>query len=317
MAFLFLNLRLNSGKMARKKSSEPMKTTNSALLVNTLLIGLFAAPVTSVAQTAVPIPSGSAAATYALRPVWKTGETARYKMTVHRTADKKRYDLDIVDSLFHITMLQTIRDVKPDGTVIMEDTTEEADGDFDGRDMELTSAIPKMTLTRDKTGEAAVKSEGGVALLRETMEQLFRLTTRMQRGFTPPAPVRVGESWKFNWQDTGLVVGNTEGKGILVGPGTWNGQPTWRVKVEYDAKVNATDPRTGNKADVVFHFTGVADMDTKNFQILQLTGNGMEHLDDNATAKTEVTLTRLPAKGEDREKRRQGDKEKQTAKDAK
>ncbi len=294
-----------------------MKNNNFALVGGALLLGLLAAPVTSVAQTAVSVPSGSPSATYALRPIWKSGETARYKMMVHRTADKKRYDLDIVDSLFNITLLQTIRDVKPDGTVVMEDVTEKADGDFDGREMELTSAIPKMTLTRDKTGEAAVKAEGGVDLVREPIAQLFRLTARMQRGFTPPAPVRVGESWKFNWQDTGLVVGNTEGKGVLVGPGTWNGQPTWRVKVEYDAKVNATDPRTGNKTDVVFHFNGLADMDAKNFQILQLTGGGVEHLPDNETAKTEVTLTRLTAKAEDKEKRRKGEGEKQTAKDAK
>ena len=282
-----------------------MKNHNPVLLLNAILFGISAVPAMSRAQPA-PSPKTDAAA-YALRPVWKPGETARYKMMVHRTASKKRFDLDITDSLFNITILQTVRDVKPEGSVVMVDTAEAADGTFDGREMELTTAIPKMTLTRDKTGEVSVTSEGGVDFVREPITQLFRLTARMQRGFTPPVPVRVGETWKFAWQDTGLVVGTTEGKGALVGPGTLAGKPTWKVKVEYDAKVNATDPATGNKADVVFHFTGVADMDAKNYQILQLTGSGSEQLPDNATAKTEVSLTRMPVKGE----------EKGTAKDAK
>ena len=282
-----------------------MKNHNSALLLNALLFGVLTTPALTMAQSAPSLKTNAPA--YALRPVWKPGETARYKMMVHRTASKKRFDLDITDSLFKITVLQTIQDVKPEGSVVMVDTTEAADGAFDGREMELTTAIPKMTLTRDKTGEVSVTSEGGVDFVREPITQLFRLTARMQRGFTPPTPVRVGESWKFSWQDTGLVVGTTEGKGTLVGPGTLDGKPTWKVKVEYDAKVNATDPSTGNKSDVVFHFTGVADMDTKNYQILQLTGSGNEQLPDNATAKTEVTLTRLPAKGEEREKKRKGE----------
>lgn len=292
-----------------------MKTNKSTFLLPVMLLNLCAVPASSREQIS-PAPS-SDAATYALRPIWKTGEVARYKMVVHRTTDgKKLNDLDVTDSLFQITLLQTTKDVKPDGTLVVEDNAEVADGKFDGIEMELTSAIPKITLTRDKTGEATVKAEGGVDLARDAIAQLFRLTARMQRGFTPPMPVRIGETWKFTWQDTGLVEGKTDGKGTLVGPGTVNGQPTLKVKVEYDAKVKATDIRTGNKIDVVFHFTGAADMDAKTFQILQLNGVGNEHLPNDETAKTEVTLTRLPLK-EDKEKRRQGDRETGTAKDAK
>ena len=265
-----------------------------ALLLTSLLLPA-AASLSALGQT-----PGSAA-TYTLLPVYKTGDTTRLQFSVHRTTDRKKInELDSVDQKFSMTMTEKAVSVTPEGTVTLESVVSQADGEFDEHEVELTAAMPKVVQTRDKNGLATVKLEGGQEDVRRGVQQMFQLLNRTQRSFVPPAPVRVGETWKIAWEDKGDkgdIEGKTKGEGTLVGPETLNGQPTLKVKVDYTGSLKVPDlRRMGDKIEVAYHFTGTENVDAKTYKLVRLRGTSEDQLPDNEKAKVEMTLELAPDK---------------------
>lgn len=236
-----------------------------------------------------------AAATYALRPVYKDGDTARYKLSVHFTTAAAKGDelLSSADSRFVVTMRETARDTKPDGATTLSDEIEKADANFDEHATELTGVMPRISQTRDRAGAVTLTLTGGLEQAREPVRQVFLLLTRTQSSFVPPTPVHAGESWKFERAETGDVTGQTKGAGTLIGTESLDGQATLKIKVEFTATLKAPDLRKGGKVDVVSHFLGTENVDARSFQVVRLEGASDDTLAGGEKAKTEITLERL------------------------
>ena len=269
-------------------SRRKLLRTQTALLLASLL--LVAMPVGAARQ------ASEAAATYSLLPIYKAGDTTRLQFTVHRTSDRKKVsDLDLSDQKFNMTMTEKALSVTPEGTVTLESVVSQADGEFDAHEVELTAAMPKVVQTRDKNGLTTVKLQGGLEEVKQGVQQMFQLLNRTQRSFVPPAPVRVGETWKIAWEDKGDIEGKTKGEGALIGPETLNGQPTLKVKVDYSGTVKVPDlRRMGDKIEVTYHFTGTENVDAKTYKLIRLHGTSEDALPDNEKAKVEITLELAP-----------------------
>ena len=279
--------------------------------------------------------SGIGAGTYTLIPLYKTGELTRYQFTAHRTTDRKKTsDLDIIDSKFRMVMQETTLKTA-DGGIILEEKIERADGDFDEHEIELTAAMPKVTLTRDRKGATLVATSGGILPIQEPVSEIFQLLGRIQRSCLPPAPVQVGESWKFAWQDSsgsernthnnidsgkdakedakkgdgtkydkndgktaGLKDSKTAGTGMLVGLETVDGQPTLKIKLDFTSVLYVPDIRkNGAIIEVTSHFIGTANLDTITYKFVRLQGASDDLLPQGEKAKTEVSLALAPATG--------------------
>lgn len=139
---------------------------------------------------------------FTLTPRYKTGDMTRYQFTVHRTTDRKKVsEFDTIDTKFRMVMQETTLKTA-DGGVTLEEKIEQADGDFDEHEIELTAAMPKVTLTRDRQGITLIDTTGGISPIQEPVAEIFQLLARIQRSCLPSVPVRVGDQWKFAWEDT-------------------------------------------------------------------------------------------------------------------
>lgn len=233
--------------------------------------------------------------TYALRPIYKSGDTMRLKLTVRLTSAKASQDTlqAASDARFTVVMQQTARDATPDGAVTLDDEIKKADADFDEHDTELTGAMPRIAQKRDKAGTTTLELTGGLEQLREPVRQVFLLLARVERGFVPATPVRIGETWKFDGVESGDTEGRVQGTGTLVGPETLDGQSTLKIKMDFTAKLKAPDLRKGGKVDVVSHFVGTENVDAKTFQTVRIQGASDDVLADGEKAKTEITLEQV------------------------
>ncbi len=235
------------------------------------------------------------AATYALRPLYKNGDTTRLKLTVRLTSANANQDTlqAASDARFAVIMQQTARDATPDGAATLDDDIKKADATFDEHDTELTGAMPRIAHKRDKAGTTTLELTGGFDGLREPVRQVFLLLARVERGFVPATPVRIGETWKFDGMESGETEGRVQGTGTLVGTETLDGRSTLKIKMDFTAKLNAPDLRKGGKVDVVSHFIGTANVDAKTFQIVRIQGSSDDALAGGDKAKTEITLEQV------------------------
>jgi hypothetical protein len=161
-----------------------MKTRTAA----PLLVGALALWATAVA----PRPA-RAEDTYALKRVYKAGETDRYKTVMTMEAETPQGAMKVETTM---VMSHTTREMKEDGTVVVVRKVESGTINFNGMERPLPTVGQETTLTLDKTGKV-VKQEGGDPPGRPGFGRMLNLTNV---NVYPDHPLKIDEEWKFEFQ---------------------------------------------------------------------------------------------------------------------
>lgn len=161
-----------------------MKTRTAA----PLLVGALALWSTAVA----PRPARAEDA-YALKRVYKAGETDRYKTVMTMEAETPQGAMKVETTM---VMSHTTKEVKEDGTVVVVRKVESGAININGMERPLPNVGQETTLTLDKTGKV-VKREGGDPPGRPSFGRMLGLTNV---DVYPDHPLKIGEEWKFEFQ---------------------------------------------------------------------------------------------------------------------
>jgi hypothetical protein len=265
------------------------------------LLALHASPVmaqatTTTAQTpaATPqTPAADAATTYMLTRVFKTGDADHYKLKVHSVqSDSKSPGQDIK---FDMRFKESVKEVKGDGSVTLTDEFDKAVANINDQEMDLSSSMPKVTQTLDKTGTLVdVATDGGQEIINSGISQLFQTMGRAQQGFHPQQPMKVGDTWKVELKNSKDDSDKSTGTATLVGLETVGGIQTVKIKMITDSKSKLPDPNaptSGTKIDVATHFEGSGNFDPKTGKLIKLSGKGEAKMPmGKATIETDLAL---------------------------
>jgi hypothetical protein len=132
------------------------------------------------------IPAGADVKPVTLLRKYKKGETLRYKREIMLTSGRvMAHDIEVAKL--------TVRDVKPDGTSIIEADRESGKLTSGGK----TNALPpqKMSvITREKSGKLVAYVDLSKSTA-STDPKVWQLTSAISAPFLPDKPVKSGASW--------------------------------------------------------------------------------------------------------------------------
>ncbi len=184
--------------------------------------------------------------TYTLQRTFKAGDISRYKLVMHITVTPSQATGNDIEAAFTLRYKETVKQIKPDSSVVVQDEFEKASLTANQQDIDLTSSMPKVTQTFSPKGQlTAVTADGGSAQFNGMVTQIYQGLGRTQAYF-PPKPVKVGDTWMIDFTDPNSPDNKTTGTATLVGTETAAGMQTLKIKVNTDAKLKVpsdpTDP---------------------------------------------------------------------------
>jgi hypothetical protein len=253
-------------RVTQRNAGRALAVSGSVGMLPILAAGLFAAPAGRLAA----LPRNPADDTvYTLERVYAKGEVDRYNVKMEVHSDGKSLN-GATKVLIALVLKEQTKEVKPDGSAVLNDIFEEGSADMGGSITDIVSFLPAITQTRDKQSRILeTKSEGGAL---GTSDMTDRIAGQLMY-FYPSKPIKVGDTWDIDASDTKAgAVAKTKGKGTLVAVEALNGAQTAKIKVVTDADGEAEDPTNHNKVKISVHFDGVGNMDIKTGKMVQMTG---------------------------------------------
>ncbi len=169
-----------------------------------------------------------------LAHTYKKNDSFRHKMTVNASVGG-------MDAVLVRTIKLTVKDIKDNGDVILEETDEGGQLTLNGADQSLPSQ-PPLTLTRDKTGKLldykADDSGGGFMA-----PEVQKLVAMISDTLFPNKPVKAGDIWQAELDDPVVKDKKVVVKGSFIGVEKVQDKDLWKVKQSAEAPVDAD----GNK----------------------------------------------------------------------
>lgn len=231
--------------------------------------------------------------TYTLTRTYKSGDVDHYKIVFHTVVNGPQTGGMPVDVMLNMLMRETTKEVKTDGSGILEDKFEEANAKFGDNEMDAASFLPVVTQTRSKAGQVLdTKSEGGNGPFASGGTQILMIFAQ-QGGLYAPAPVKAGDTWKVELANPENKETKTTGTGTLVGKDKVGTTDVLKIKLVTDTKASVTTPENG-KQDVKLHFEGVGSMDPATGRVLRMTATIDSDAGANGKQKADVTLSLVP-----------------------
>jgi len=241
-------------------------------------------------------PKPADATTYVLKRTYKAGDVDRYKLDYVVTMNIPQLGGD-TEVVMKMTMKETTKEVKDDGTVITEDVYEEGKVSVAGMEQDITDSLPKLIVTHNKS-KLDVKAEGGNDMFVDQMKQMIQSMYEQRDAIMPTKPVKVGDTWKVEMKvpSVGGVEIKMKGDATLVGTEMIGGKKTLKVKYVLDA--------TEEQSNTKMHSETLSNVEIETGKALltSSTGNG-EVMGNKMTSKATITLK----SGED--KKPEGDKQ--------
>jgi hypothetical protein len=193
---------------------------------------------------------------------------------------------------YEFIIRETVKSVDQDGTATLTDEFERTRNSVDDLDIvDITTMMPKITITRDAKGGFRVNSEGGDPRFSKATLQSITQSIRMQNNAVPPKPVRVGDSWKFTGTDGGS---ETAGTINVESRETANGITALKLKCLTDTP--------GDGATVAkVHGEVTSFVDVATGKTVNLTARLISTAGDDKTT-TEITCTPMPEEAADAKK---------------
>ena len=250
-----------------------LSVASAFALVPVLLTGaltLAARPTLALQDAAADAKAGDK--TYTIARAYTAKQTNRYKIEVNIKGNIPAAggDVNIVTTLLQ---KETVQSVTPDGTATLLGEFESASVKFNELDQDMTSQMPTVTTTVDKTGHVlTTKIEGGGPQVTQGPgAQMLNGVT--QPGLYPSKPVKIGDTWKIDAAKPKAgekAPLSMTGTATLVGLETVDGVPTLKIKTVSDSQVSMDNPfNPGEKLDVKSHTTGVSNLEVASGKLIK------------------------------------------------
>ncbi len=172
---------------------------------------------------------------YTVKRVYKAGESDRYKISskVNMNNPAAGGDVEILTTML---VKETTKEAKDDGSIVSISEFESAGVTFNGMDIDITTMMPKVTTSRDKSGKIDVKTEGGNEQVTSQMGQMMKQMSSLSAVAFPTKAVKVGDSWDIDSSQfgTGIPSAKVKGKVTLVSADMVKGVKVLKFKTVSD-----------------------------------------------------------------------------------
>lgn len=218
------------------------------------------------------------------KPTYKKGDLDRYKMSVNMLLNAGANENEI-DLSFRLK--QATKEAKDDGSFTLVQEFEEAKVTSQGREQDITSSLPKITMLKDKDGKFTTKVEGGSDQMGQITNMLGNLG-KSQEAFYPTKPVKIGDKWKISFDGPGTeeIKSKVTGEATLVKTETIGGIKTFAIKVLSNTDVTGAESVKGTSEQVM-------NVDIETGKVVRLTANSSIEA-QSATVKMKMEMNRLP-----------------------
>lgn len=259
------------------------------------MIGKFLLTLAAYAGVALALgygASGSAAQeSYSLKRVYKAGETDRYKTVITMEAEGPMGPFT-----FEFTILTTekVKDVKPDGSAVVETTVES--GKLKAKDVERElNDSSTFTTTIDKTGKETRSEAGEPTAGKSQRGPAVMMLGLARAAMIPPRTLKVGEEWKYDIPATDAKSSKTTGSVTLVGlvgvERKTEAIPADALKVKCVTVVTSPGPM----GDTRLQITSTVLLDPANGKSLDIQGDGSGRLGPLDAKKITIRQQHLAA----------------------
>ena len=143
-----------------------------------------------------PAPSASQAdadKAYTMHRVFKKGDITRNKMKMTMTMHNPQGG-DDVNIVMSYLMKESVNHVGDDGSDSISIDYEKATVSVMGMDQDLTSMMPKFTISHDKDGKITTKTEGGSTQAAQAIGDVGDIGKMMENAY-PKKPLKIGDTW--------------------------------------------------------------------------------------------------------------------------
>jgi hypothetical protein len=227
---------------------------------------------------------------YMLKRVYKSGDIDKYKTVINVDGQGGAIKVDIT-----IVTTETVKDVKPDGTVTLETVINSGTLSFGGNEMPLpgVNTAPVLT-TFDKNGKPVEKPG---APKRDKSAAMMMSATRPS--FAPDKAMKIGDEWKFDNSKTADAKTDPIARGTVTVMGLEKAGAdvavdTVKVKIVTDTTVPGDTP-------VKAHMDGNALIEPGTGKTLMATGT-VTGLSLPQLGEANMKFTRVRVKPEDKKK---------------
>ncbi len=176
---------------------------------------------------------------YTIKRIYKTGETDRYRLTTKINMNNPAAGGDI-DVTTLMVMKDSTKEAKEDGSLTSISEFESASVNLGGMELDITTMMPKVITTRDKSGKSDIKMEGGNDQVTSQIgDQIKQFSMTSAAALLPSKPVKVGDTWDMAQDASGSKDQKVVGKITLVSVDTVKGIKVAKFKTVTDVTAGA------------------------------------------------------------------------------
>ncbi len=206
--------------------------------------------------------------TYSFPRIFKSGENDRYKLTFHANFDNPQAGGKPTEFLLNVTLKESSKDVKEDGSASIIDVLEEGVAKFGDQELNAPQALITFTQKRDKLGHLTdIKLDAGDDPLSQGIATILQQVLEVQSEFYPGKAVKIGDKWSVNPQEIKIKdqTITTTSNASVIGKERIGDVDTIKIKLNRETTVKG--PK-GSKAN----FEGFGYIDPKDGKFRRITG---------------------------------------------
>jgi len=166
--------------------------------------------------------------------VYKSGEIGHFKITMNIHSGEMNSKVDL-------RWKETTKDTKPSGEFTLLAEFETAVAKSGEMEQDIISALPVVTVMRDKAGKVTNKTQGGIDPVSGQFATLIQSLVTVTDTFAPPGPVKIGDKWKVTGTGFGASGVKSTGEATLAGTEVIDGLKTVKLTVATNVDNKADD----------------------------------------------------------------------------
>ncbi len=205
---------------------------------------------------------------YTFPRVFKSGESDRYKLSFHANFDSPQAGAKPTEFLLNLTLKETSKDIKEDGSATLVDILEQGVAKFGEQELNAPQALISFTQKRDKLGRLTdIKLDAGDDPLSQGIASILQQVLEVQSEFYPGKAVKIGDKWSVNPQELRVKdqTISTTSNATVIGKEKIGDLDTIKIRLIRETTVSGAK---SSKA----HFEGFGYIDPKDGKFRRMTG---------------------------------------------